>query len=49
MELTFGDQDHVWHLFNIRNHIDIEIALLQQLLNIAREERIAKIPPDREG
>jgi hypothetical protein len=26
--------------------IDIEIALLQQLLNIAQRERIAKIPPD---
>ncbi len=27
--------------------IDIEIALLQQLLNIAQRERIAKIPPHR--
>ena len=27
--------------------IDIEIALLRQLLNIAQRERIAKIPPDR--
>jgi len=27
--------------------IDIETALLQQLLNIAQRERIAKIPPDR--
>jgi len=27
--------------------IDIEIALLQQLLNIAQRERIAKLPPDR--
>src|SRR6516164_9984194 len=26
--------------------IDIETALLQQLLNIAQRERIAKIPPD---
>jgi hypothetical protein len=27
--------------------IDVETALLQQLLNIAQRERIAKIPPDR--
>src|ERR1022692_1800142 len=27
--------------------IDIETALLQQLLNIAQRQRIAKIPPDR--
>jgi len=27
--------------------IDMETALLQQLLNIAQRERIAKIPPDR--
>jgi hypothetical protein len=27
--------------------IDIETTLLQQLLNIAQRERIAKIPPDR--
>jgi hypothetical protein len=27
--------------------IDIETALLQQLLNIAQRKRIAKIPPDR--
>src|SRR5271166_6026291 len=27
--------------------IDIETALLQQLLNIAQRERIAKVPPDR--
>jgi cytochrome c553 len=27
--------------------IDIEIALLQQFLDIAQRERIAKIPPDR--
>jgi hypothetical protein len=26
--------------------IDIETALLQQLLNITQRERIAKIPPD---
>jgi hypothetical protein len=27
--------------------IDIETAFLQQLLNIAQRQRIAKIPPDR--
>jgi hypothetical protein len=27
--------------------IDIETALLQQFLNIAQRQRIAKIPPDR--
>jgi hypothetical protein len=27
--------------------IDIETALLQQLLNIAQRKRIAKVPPDR--
>ena len=27
--------------------IDMETALLQQLLNIAQRQRIAKIPPDR--
>jgi hypothetical protein len=27
--------------------IDIEATLLQQLLNIAQRQRIAKIPPDR--
>jgi hypothetical protein len=27
--------------------VDIETALLQQLLNIAQRQRIAKIPPDR--
>src|SRR5664280_1813495 len=27
--------------------VDIETALLQQLLNIAQRKRIAKIPPDR--
>ena len=27
--------------------IDIETAFLQQFLNIAQRERIAKIPPDR--
>ena len=27
--------------------IDLETTLLQQLLNIAQRERIAKIPPDR--
>jgi hypothetical protein len=27
--------------------IDVETALLQQLLNIAQRERIAKIPPER--
>src|ERR1019366_5596943 len=30
-----------------RGVIDIETALLQQLLNIAQRQRIAKIPPDR--
>jgi hypothetical protein len=30
-----------------RGVIDIETALLQQLLNIAQRKRIAKIPPDR--
>jgi hypothetical protein len=27
--------------------IDMETALLQQLLNIVQRERIAKVPPDR--
>jgi hypothetical protein len=30
-----------------RGVVDIETALLQQLLNIAQRKRIAKIPPDR--
>src|SRR5664279_3268581 len=30
-----------------RGVVDIETALLQQLLNIAQRQRIAKIPPDR--
>src|SRR5271166_5350601 len=30
-----------------RSVVDVETTLLQQLLNIAQRERIAKIPPDR--
>ena len=30
-----------------RGVIDIETALLQQLLNIAQRKRVAKLPPDR--
>ena len=30
-----------------RGVVDVETTLLQQLLNIAQRERIAKIPPDR--
>jgi aspartate carbamoyltransferase catalytic subunit len=30
-----------------RGVIDIETALLQQFLNIAQRQRIAKIPPNR--
>src|SRR5215469_6883567 len=40
-------EDGILHPAPDRYVIDSEATLLQQLLNIAQRERIAKIPPDR--